>query len=99
MSRHELGAAAVAARNGTRLRIPTTAGRWDRTNFLNIVLPRDLRELHRVAENAIQSTVYGIRALQRAEGGVNLRAACSQKLRELTLRKTEFQCYALSDRR
>ena len=78
---------------------PAITGRCGCTRFLSIVLPRDLRELRRIAEHAIQSTVDRAGVFQRTERCIDLGATRSEELGELGLREAELQRYAFSRRR
>src|SRR4051794_3265302 len=95
-SRHAVETTAVAPSHNARVATPATTGRWDRRNFLIIVLAREFRELHRITEDPIQSTVDGIRALQHAQRDIDLWTACAQKLRKLALRETQLQWQPLA---
>src|SRR5947209_20217344 len=87
-----------------RFEVPTRACGGRFRNFksaalLPIVLARDLRELGRVAEQAVGGAAAGAAAFQGAERGVDLGPAGAEQLRELALRKAEVERHALAGRR
>src|SRR5262245_37278906 len=98
VSCHASGASAMRSSHDTRITAPTTAGSRPRRS-LAMVLPGDLRQLRRIAEQAVQGADNGAGALERAERGIHLRPTGAEKLRQLALRETEVERHALARRR
>src|SRR5262245_13412472 len=65
----------------------------------NMVLPRDLGELYRIAEQAIERPVDGAGTFQDAERDIDLGTGGAEELRQLALGKSEIERHALSRRR
>src|SRR5262245_37393699 len=91
------GASAMRNSHDTRITAPATAGSRPRRS-LAIVLPGDLGQLRRIAEQAVQGADDGARALEGAKGGVHFRSTGAEKLRQLALRKAEVERHALARR-